>query len=448
MSNLSVLVIDDEQNLVRSIKFSLNNQDIELSAAFTGQEGITAFEQLNPDLILLDLGLPDMSGLEVLSHLRQLSPTTPVIMISAHGDTRTAVKAVKEGAVDYITKPFDVDELELLMLRTAEQQKATKELAFLRNKDDLNNQVIGQSTKANLLKKMITQVANSAARTILIQGPSGTGKSMVAKSIHNQRFNNAPFIEVNCAALPEHLIEAELFGAEKGAYTGATSTRDGLIALADGGTLFLDEIGEMPLNIQAKLLTFLEQRTFRPVGAGKERKSNAVIIAATNQNLAKQVSEGRFRQDLFYRLNVVPVEIPALHERATDIPILVEHFSSLMAQNESCQPVIMTPEVMMSLQQYAWPGNIRELKNLIERLTILYPGEHITCSLLPNEILPKTPTLHSPQTSYDEQVESKEKEVILQALSSTQGKKGLAAEKLGISRHALKRRMQRLNLDL
>ena len=204
----------------------------------------------------------------------------------------------------------------------------------------------------------------------------------------------------------------------------------------------------MPLNIQAKLLTFLEQRTFRPVGAGKERKSNTVIIAATNQNLAEQVSEGRFRQDLFYRLNVVPVEIPALQERATDIPILVEHFSSLMAQNESCQPVIMTPEVMMSLQQYAWPGNIRELKNLIERLTILYPGEHITCSLLPNEILPKTPTLHSPQTSYDEQVESKEKEVILQALSSTQGKKGLAAEKLGISRHALKRRMQRLNLDL
>ena len=448
MSNLSVLVIDDEQNLVRSIKFSLSNQNIELSAAFTGQEGITAFEQIGPDLILLDLGLPDMSGLEVLSHLRQLSPTTPVIMISAHGDTRTAVKAVKEGAVDYITKPFDVDELELLMLRTAEQQRATKELAFLRNKDDLNNQIIGQSTKANLLKKMITQVANSAARTILIQGPSGTGKSMVAKSIHNQRFNNAPFIEVNCAALPEHLIEAELFGAEKGAYTGATSTRDGLIALADGGTLFLDEIGEMPLNIQAKLLTFLEQRTFRPVGAGKERKSNAVIIAATNQNLAKQVSEGRFRQDLFYRLNVVPVEIPALQERATDIPILVEHFSSLMAQNESCQPVIMTPEVMMSLQQYAWPGNIRELKNLIERLTILYPGEHITCSLLPNEILPKTPTLNSSQTSYDEQVESKEKEVILQALSSAQGKKGLAAEKLGISRHALKRRMQRLNLDL
>ena len=448
MSNLSVLVIDDEQNLVRSIKFSLSNQNIELSAAFTGQEGITAFEQIGPDLILLDLGLPDMSGLEVLSHLRQLSPTTPVIMISAHGDTRTAVKAVKEGAVDYITKPFDVDELELLMLRTAEQQRATKELAFLRNKDDLNNQIIGQSTKTNLLKKMITQVANSAARTILIQGPSGTGKSMVAKSIHNQRFNNAPFIEVNCAALPEHLIEAELFGAEKGAYTGATSTRDGLIALADGGTLFLDEIGEMPLNIQAKLLTFLEQRTFRPVGAGKERKSNAVIIAATNQNLAKQVSEGRFRQDLFYRLNVVPVEIPALQERATDIPILVEHFSSLMAQNESCQPVIMTPEVMMSLQQYAWPGNIRELKNLIERLTILYPGEHITCSLLPNEILPKTPTLNSSQTSYDEQVESKEKEVILQALSSAQGKKGLAAEKLGISRHALKRRMQRLNLDL
>ncbi|WP_425640636.1 sigma-54-dependent transcriptional regulator [Marinomonas gallaica] len=448
MSNLNVLVIDDEQNLVRSIKFSLNNKDLELSAAFTGQEGIAAFEQLNPDLVLLDLGLPDISGLDVLSQLRQISPGTPVIMISAHGDTRTAVKAVKEGAVDYITKPFDVDELELLMIRTAEQRRVTKELEFLRSKDDINNQIIGHSAQTNLLKNMITQVANSAARTILIQGPSGTGKSMVAKSIHNQRYSNAPFIEVNCAALPEHLIEAELFGAEKGAYTGATSSRDGLVALANGGTLFLDEIGEMPLNIQAKLLTFLEQRTFRPVGAGKERKSDAVIMAATNQNLALQISEGRFRQDLFYRLNVVPVEIPALQDRIADLPLLVAHFAKLMAQNEGCQPVSITPEAMLALQHYTWPGNIRELKNLLERMTILYPGQYITCDVLPKEIAAKTLPVTALECSYDEQVESKEKELILQALNASQGKKGLAAEKLGISRHALKRRMQRLDLDL
>lgn len=447
MSNLNVLVIDDEQNLVRSIKFSLNNKDLELSAAFTGQEGIAAFEQLNPDLVLLDLGLPDISGLDVLSQLRQISPGTPVIMISAHGDTRTAVKAVKEGAVDYITKPFDVDELELLMIRTAEQRRVTKELEFLRSKDDINNQIIGNSAQTNLLKNMITQVANSAARTILIQGPSGTGKSMVAKSIHNQRYSNAPFIEVNCAALPEHLIEAELFGAEKGAYTGATSSRDGLVALANGGTLFLDEIGEMPLNIQAKLLTFLEQRTFRPVGAGKERKSDAVIMAATNQNLALQISEGRFRQDLFYRLNVVPVEIPALQDRIADLPLLVAHFAKLMAQNEGCQPVSITPEAMLALQHYTWPGNIRELKNLLERMTILYPGQYITCDVLPKEIAAKTLPVTALECSYDEQVESKEKELILQALNASQGKKGLAAEKLGISRHALKRRMQRLDLD-
>ena len=448
MSNLNVLVIDDEQNLVRSIKFSLNNKDLELSAAFTGQEGIAAFEQLNPDLVLLDLGLPDISGLDVLSQLRQISPGTPVIMISAHGDTRTAVKAVKEGAVDYITKPFDVDELELLMIRTAEQRRVTKELEFLRSKDDINHQIIGNSAQTNLLKNMITQVANSAARTILIQGPSGTGKSMVAKSIHNQRYSNAPFIEVNCAALPEHLIEAELFGAEKGAYTGATSSRDGLVALANGGTLFLDEIGEMPLNIQAKLLTFLEQRTFRPVGAGKERKSDAVIMAATNQNLALQISEGRFRQDLFYRLNVVPVEIPALQDRIADLPLLVAHFAKLMAQNEGCQPVSITPEAMFALQHYTWPGNIRELKNLLERMTILYPGQYITCDVLPKEIAAKTLPVTALECSYDEQVESKEKELILQALNASQGKKGLAAEKLGISRHALKRRMQRLDLDL
>ncbi|CUB03184.1 sigma-54-dependent transcriptional regulator [Marinomonas fungiae] len=448
MSNLNVLIIDDEQNLVRSIKFSLNNPDIEISAAFTGREGISEFEASYPDVVLLDLGLPDMSGLDVLNHLKKISPNTPVIMISAHGDTRAAVQAVKNGAIDYITKPFDIDELELLIIRSSEQHRASKELAFLRSKESIDHEIIGDSANASQLRGMIAQVARSAAKTILITGPSGTGKSMVAKSIHGQRYDDAPFIEVNCAALPEHLIEAELFGAEKGAYTGATASREGLIALANGGSLFMDEIGEMPLNIQAKLLTFLEQRTYRPIGSGKEKKSDATIIAATNQNLIQKVSEGLFRQDLFYRLNVLPIEIPALSERKADIPTLIKHFSVLMAKNEACEPILFEPSVLKTLQDYHWPGNIRELKNLVERLTILYPGQLVKLSVLPAEITQMSVKPSDLETSYTQKVEDKEKELILTALQDSNGHKGMAADKLGISRHALKRRIQRLQLDV
>lgn len=446
MNSLTVLVIDDEPNLVRSIQFSLNDQTIDLQAAYSGTEGIQRFKTLTPDVVLLDLGLPDMSGLDVLTQLRSLSDT-PIIMISAHGDTRTAVKAVKEGALDYITKPFDIDELELLILRCGEQQRLSKELSFLRSQQIHTQRIVGNSHKTETLRDMIEQVGGSAAKTILISGPSGTGKALIARSLHDARFNNAPFIEINCAALPEQLIEAELFGAERGAYTGAVQKRDGLISLADNGTLFLDEIGEMPITIQAKLLTFLENRVYRSIGGGKERKANVVVIAATNKDLKDAVNAGSFRADLYYRLNVVPIVAPALSDRVEDITLLIRFFGEEFAKQEGCNPPIWSEDIIAQLQAYSWPGNIRELKNLVERITILYPGQTALPKHLPNEYRQNIVSSKIDSLDYSSVVEHKERELILNALSNNGGRKGLAAEQLGISRHALKRRIQRLNID-
>ena len=448
MSNLTVLVIDDEPNLVRSIQFSLNDQNIDFLAAYSGKEGIQEFSTLAPDVVLLDLGLPDMSGLEVLTQLKALSSNTPVIMISAHGDTRTAVKAVKEGALDYITKPFDIDELELLIRRCGKQHRLSKELRFLRSKQIHTQRIIGNSHSTQQLRAMIEQVGSSAARTILISGQSGTGKALIARSLHDVRFDDAPFIEINCAALPEQLIEAELFGAERGAYTGSVQKRDGLISLADNATLFLDEIGEMPLAIQTKLLTFLENRIYRSIGGGKEREANVVVIAATNKDLKEAVDAGTFRADLYYRLNVVPINAPALSERTEDISLLVSFFSELFAKQEGCKPPMWSDEVIFQLQNYSWPGNIRELKNLVERITILYPGQAAGTKHLPNEYCQDTAQSKIDDSNYNSSVEKKERELILNALSKSGGRKGLAAEQLGISRHALKRRIQRLHIDL
>ncbi|KXJ52018.1 MAG: DNA-binding NtrC family response regulator [Neptuniibacter pectenicola] len=444
---ISVLVIDDERNLVRSIGFSLRDEGMLVSGAYTGNEGIEQAKILSPDVVLLDLGLPDISGIKVLVQLRALHPDLPVIMISAHGDTRSAVKAVKEGAIDYITKPFDIEELILLIRRSTERIRMLREIRFLREKNTETGPLVGSSPEMTALRDAIERVGQSSGKTVLITGPSGTGKALVARALHDVRFTDAPFIEVNCAALPEQLIEAELFGAERGAYTGANQRRAGLIDLADGGTLFLDEIGEIPLHLQAKLLSFLENRNYRPVGAGRERQANVFVVAATNCNLKANVEAGTFRADLFYRLNVLPVDIPGLSERDRDVTLLVAHFSELFAQQEHCEPIELDEAVLNVLEKYDWPGNIRELKNLMERLTILYPGQSITVDMLPTEFHEGFRVAPTVKDDYRESVEDHERQLILDALKESDWRKGLAAEKLGISRHALKRRIQRLDLE-
>ncbi|WP_417225677.1 sigma-54-dependent transcriptional regulator [Amphritea sp.] len=444
---ISVLVIDDERNLVRSIGFSLRDEGMVVTGAYSGSEGLEQAKILGPDVVLLDLGLPDISGIKVLVQLKAQYPDLPVIMISAHGDTRSAVKAVKEGAIDYITKPFDVDELVLLIRRSTERIRMLREIRFLRERNTETGPLVGSSKEMTLLRTAIERVGQSSGKTVLITGPSGTGKALVARALHDIRFTNAPFIEVNCAALPEQLIEAELFGAERGAYTGANQRRAGLIDLADGGTLFLDEIGEIPLHLQAKLLSFLENRNYRPVGAGRERQANVFVVAATNRNLKEDVDDGHFRADLFYRLNVLPVDIPGLSQRDRDVTLLVTHFSELFAQQEGCEPIQLDESVLGLLEKYDWPGNIRELKNLMERLTILYPGKRIDVEMLPVEFHGGQRGIQHVKEDYREAVEDHERQLILDALKESDWRKGLAAEKLGISRHALKRRIQRLNLE-
>lgn len=448
MSNLNVLVIDDERNLVRSLRFSLQDHGIDITGAYTGTEGVERSKAEQPDLVLLDLGLPDMSGLDVLPLLKANHPDMPILMISAHGDTRAAVKAVKGGALDYITKPFDQDELVMLIKRSTENTRMARELAFLRQQQGSTRTLVGNSGLMQQLRQMLEQIGRSSGRTFLVNGPSGTGKALIARGIHDVRFKDAPFIEINCAALPEQLIEAELFGAERGAYTGANQRRTGLIDLADGGTLFLDEIGELPLPLQSKLLSFLENRTYRPIGGGRERKADVLVIAATNRDLKAEVDAGNFRADLYFRLNVLPVQAPSLNRRIEDVPLLIHHFSDALARQEGAPPVKWSTTSLDTLKRYPWPGNVRELRNLVERMTILHPGQDIQNSQLPEEF--RTTTAAEDEQAfedYNQAVEDKERRLIQAALEETGGRKALAAERLGMSRHALKRRMQRLGMS-
>jgi len=457
MRKPTVLIIDDEKNLVSSLMFSLEEEGMTVFAAYEGKDGLAEIEHRSPDVVLLDLKLPDQSGFDVLDRIQTLSAPPITIMISAHGDTRAAVEAVKKGAQDYITKPFDLDELILLIQRNHKHRQLTEEVAYRREREADTHGLIGRSAAMRKLLETVERIGNSSARTILLQGPSGSGKTLIAKALHSTRDKTAPFVAVNCASLPENLLEAELFGAEKGAYTGADKRRTGLVELANGGTLFLDEIGELPLPLQAKLLTFLETHRFRPVGGQKEIDADLRVIAASNRNLQTEAQAGKFREDLFYRLNVMPLTIPSLADRKEDIPMLASNFAWELATQESCQPINLTSETLTRLCNYSWPGNIRELRNTIERLTILYAGESIGIDRLPPEIIGSTSQAKSSaEADYRDPINSssslasemakREAQCILEALAQSNGRKGDAANSLGISRHALKRRMQKLGL--
>ncbi len=445
MTETTILIIDDEENLTRSLAFTLQPENIVCLEAHDGASGIAKAEKEKPDIILLDVKLPDASGLNILDDLLKILPETPIIMISAYGDTKDAVSAIKKGAADYLTKPFDIDELTFLIRENIARKNIKSEVRYLREKNVADRNFIGESPVIQELRDRVSRIAKSSVKTILLQGETGVGKAVVAKEIHNLGDGvSAPFIEINCASLPEQLMEAELFGAEKGAYTGATSRRSGLVEIADKGTLFLDEIGELALNLQAKLLTFLESWTYRPIGSPREKKAEVRVIAATNRDLEQAVEEGTFRQDLFFRLNVMPIEIPSLAEREGDTRLLAQYFSDYFSQKEGCAPISFSSEARTMIEDYKWPGNVRELKNLIERLTILYPEQEITESLLPQEIRGRSGKHHE---SIVEGLEVQERKLVLKALRESGGKKGLAADKLGISRHALKRRIQRLGIE-
>ncbi|UZD65642.1 sigma-54-dependent transcriptional regulator [Marinobacter sp. AN1] len=449
MMRSQILIVDDEKSFVRSMAFALSEAGFHTRSAHTGEDALTLLADEPADLVLLDLRLPGMHGMEVLAEVTRLYPGLPVIMISAHGDTRAAVQAVKAGATDYLTKPFALDELLHIIDTVTDRARMQEELDYHRQRSANASGLVGSSQAMQALWQTLQRVAASSTGRVLLLGESGTGKAVVARAIHEQspRADGA-FVEINCAALPEQLIEAELFGAEKGAYTGAHQKRSGLVSLAHGGTLFLDEIGELPLSLQAKFLHFLENGDYRPVGATASHTADVRVVAATNRSLEEEVRAGRFREDLYFRLNVIELTIPPLRERGEDLQELLDRFIEAQAREEGCRPVTIPPETLERLQAYKWPGNVRELRNLVERLTILHPGQRIRPDQLPHEFHPG-PGSASDQattTSLEQKLEQTERQMIRQALEQTGGHKSKAAEQLGMSRHAFKRRLQRLGL--
>lgn len=445
MKTANILIIDDEINLTRSLAFTLRQAGMECIETHNGQMGCQLARDKQPDIILLDIRMPGMNGLEVLEWLQQDVPDIPVVMMSAYDDTQDAVTAMKMGAVDYLSKPFDVDELILLIRETDAKRKLQSEVSYLRDRNTSSEVFIGNSPVIRALKTELSAISKSKTKTMLLLGETGVGKAIIAREIHVKTVGaDSPFVEVNCATLVEGQIEAELFGAERGALPGLVAKRKGLIEIADGGTLFLDEIGEIPLSVQAKLLTFLETRTFRGLGTRRDRMSDVSVIAATNRDLKQEVENGSFRQDLFFRLNVVPILIPPLKERDADIGLLSNYFAQRFAEVSSVKPISFEKSVGEYLQAYSWPGNVRELRNLVERLTILYAGQTISVDQLPLEI--RQAEVEA-SLSIEDSILAVEKNLVLDALRKSGGKKGVTADQLGISRHALKRKLQKLGLS-
>lgn len=445
-----ILVVDDEEYMGWVIQKAFSKSDYEVNVALRGKEGLKIIENDPVDLVLLDLRMPDIDGMEVLKQIKVIQPDLPVIIITAHGTIDTAIQSMKEGAFDYITKPFDIDELILLAQKAVEMGRLKNEVIYLRNQVNLNSGTIqydSDNIKMKQVIQMCSQVADSNA-TVLITGESGTGKEVLARFIHERSSrNNKSFIPINCAALPENLLESELFGYEKGAFTGAVSRRIGRFELAQRGTIFLDEIGEMSLNMQVKLLRVLQEREVQRVGGNSNIKVDVRIIAATNKNLVQAIEKGTFREDLYYRLNVVPVEIPPLRFRKEDIKSLINTFIKKYDVQGKIKGI--TEEAMKLLEEYKWPGNIRELENVIERLVILSREPYIEPSQLPAEILnsetkEEDNIIYFPKQGID--LEKVEKDLILKSLKMSEGNQTKAAELLSITRSALIYRMQKFDI--
>jgi len=450
-----ILVIDDEEHMCWALEKGLRQEGYQVITATRGKQGLELIRNENPSLVILDLKMPEMDGLDVLIKAKDINPRLPVIMITAHGTIDTAIEAMKHGATDYITKPFDLDELKLVVKQALMVSRLQAEVTFLRS--ELNKKygrIVGTSQAIQDVFTLIEKVADSTA-TVLITGESGTGKEVTALSIHQlSSRRDKPFVPINCAALPESLLESELFGHEKGAFTGAVSRKLGRFELANQGTLFLDEITEMPLSMQVKLLRVLQEREFERVGGTERIKVDVRVIAATNRDPVECIKKGTFREDLYYRLNVLPIHLPPLRERTEDIPLLVKHF---LEKFNPGQEQAVSPEAMGLLFSYEWPGNIRELQNVVERAVILSQGNEIKPHHLPREIQKPDSSKADGATGAglilnfpDEGIsfEEVEKQLILKALEKSKGNQTKASQLLGITRSALLYRAQKYQIKL
>jgi two-component system NtrC family response regulator len=445
-----ILIIDDEEHMCWALDRAMRQEGYQALVAYRGKQGLELIKEEAPSLVILDLRMPDMDGLEVLKEAKAIHPKLPVIMLTAHGTIETAIEAMKIGATDYITKPFDLDELKLVVKQNLLVSQLETEVTFLRSElTSKYGNMIGQSKIMQDIIALIERVANSNA-SVLITGESGTGKEVAAVAIHqNSPRRNEPFIPVNCAALPEHLLESELFGHERGAFTGATARKLGRFELADKGTIFLDEIAEMSLNMQAKLLRVLQEKSFERVGGTETLSLDVRVIAATNRQLDEAIRKGQFREDLFYRLNVIHIHLPPLRERKEDIPLLAKHFLNKFGHTYQVEKI--SPEAMELLCNYHWPGNIRELQNVIERSAIICRGKIIYPEHLPRELYAPSKSTTDLVIEFPDQgisLEELEKELILKALEKSGGNQTKAAQLLGITRSALLYRSQKYGINI
>lgn len=460
----SILVVDDEEAIVSSLGSILQDEGYEVAVAKSGVEALKIYTVDPPDLMLLDIWMPEMDGLETLRRVKELVPTAQVMVMSGHGSIETAVKAIKLGAYDYIEKPLSLENVTLRVKHALEQFRLEEENRSLRTKVQRKFELVGQSPAMQQLRQLIDTAGPTNSR-VLVGGENGTGKELVARAIHLQSARaDRPFVAVNCAAIPETLIESELFGHEKGSFSGATSMKRGQFEQADGGTLFLDEIGDMSLSTQAKVLRALQEQQFNRVGGTKLLKVDVRVLAASNKDLMKEIEKGTFREDLYYRLNVVPIVVPPLRERREDIPLLIRHFMKLHAEEQGLRTKEVTPDAMAVFQQYEWPGNIRELRNLIERLMIMVPGNVIdgaqaTMTLqvkAPGAVAAATPVVQTaasplftqPFDSLRDARNAFEKEYIARKLREHHWNISRTAEDLKIERSHLHRKIKLLDVEM
>ncbi|MBW2064987.1 MAG: sigma-54-dependent Fis family transcriptional regulator [Deltaproteobacteria bacterium] len=455
MKPLNILIVEDGKTQRTLLRDFLGEAGYRIVEAEKGENAISRVQADYFDLVLLDYKLPGMDGMEVLQQIKLINPEIDVIMMTAYGTVETAVKAMKLGAVDYITKPVELDELLLVIERISEHRNLVRENEILRKelraRDVTADHIIFQSKVMNHVVNLAGRVAGSNA-TVLIRGESGTGKELIARLIHTlSPRSGKPLITVNCAALPENLLESELFGHEKGAFTGAHQRRIGRFEEAEGGTLFLDEIGDMSPGLQVKLLRFLQEREFQRLGGNQTIHTDVRIISATNRDLEERVREGLFRDDLYYRLNVVSIEIPPLRERKEDIPLLMDHFLKKFANELGDHPPGLSMEARDMLLKYDYPGNVRELENIIERAVVIRRGDIITTSDLPFPASPQPPaaekeTEQTPWKPLKKSVEELEKDMIKRALETTNNHQTRAAKMLGISERMLRYKLKKYGL--
>ncbi len=443
-----IFVVDDEESLREYLSILLAKSGYKVRTFSSGTELLDTLPGHSPDVILLDLKMPGMDGIQVLERVRSMDPQVPVIIMTAYGTIQSAIEAIQKGAFYYITKPFEISELKIQIQKALEYRQLKRENLQLKQELNLNFQIVGQNPEFLKILETVRRVAKTDA-TVLILGESGTGKELIARALHQNSPRAAyPFVAINCAALPEELLESELFGYERGAFTGATTSKEGLFRAAHRGTLFLDEVGEISPRIQVKLLRALQEREIIPLGSTKPVKVDVRILASTNRDLEALMRKGQFREDLYYRLNVITLRIPPLRERKDDIPLLVDHFIRKYSRKHKIPPKRVPKEVLQVLMAYSWPGNVRELENAIERALILSPGEEITLEALPPQILglrgEDEVSLPPPTLTLEEL----ERRYILKVLEEVGWDKARAAQILGINLSTVYRKLARFGIKV